>query len=243
MAIEDNLDDDKTDEKPYRIEVNRTFESVIQKDDGALNRKTTSLKPAKNLQEVYQTVGKAIENLQTRADLAEEHKIVFVEGMPDKKILEELASKRKGGIVSFSLIKREPGSFSQGAPFEGAVRNMKPIFREEADDPENPGYKVGAVGYWHDNIIRFTCWANTNKRANELAQWFEDMMDEYMWYFKAEGINRMLFWGRSADSTENIDGNKWYGRPIDYFVRTEKIKVFSEKTIEKIVLSIVTKQE
>lgn len=241
MAIEDDLNPELLEDKNLRIEVNKIFEHEISKDD-ALSRRTTSLKPARNLQEVYETVRLAIENMQTRQNLKEVHKIIYVEGDPDQKIVEELASKRKGGIISFSLVKRQPGAFSQGAPMEGAVRNMRPIFREERNDPDNPGYKLGSVGYFHDNIIRFTCWGQTNKRANELAQWFEDLMDEYAWYFKAEGVDRVLFSGRNADISENIEGNKWYGRPIDYFVRTEKIKVFSEKTIEKIVLSIVTKQ-
>jgi hypothetical protein len=35
-----------------------------------------------------------------------------------------------------------------------------------------------------------------------------------------------------------VNNNKWYGRPLDYFVRTETLRTFKEKTIEDILVNL-----
>lgn len=241
MAITETLNPE-LEENNVRIFVNKVFDGLVTSNKD-INSRLRTLKPAKNLQEVYEVVSKALENYQDRMNIPVDARLVFAEDDPDRKIIEDLGDRSKGGIISFGLVKRCPGAFGQGAPFASETRNLRPLFREECSDPENPGYKLGTLGYFHDNIIRFTCWALTNKHANKIAQMFEDFMDEYSWYFKAEGIDRFLFWERGQDVKLDIEGQKWYGRPFDYFVRTEKIKVFSEKTIENIVINVVVKQE
>jgi hypothetical protein len=68
-------------------------------------------------------------------------------------------------------------------------------------------------------------------------------MEEYSWWFKLQGLDRVLFWGRNSDIVTTVNENKWYGRPIDFFVRTEKIRTFQEKTLEEILVRLSTKQE
>jgi hypothetical protein len=112
------------------------------------------------------------------------------------------------------------------------------MHREEGDDKENPGYRYVIKGYWYDNLVRFTCWARSNKAANARAEWFEQLMQEYSWWYALQGVNRVLFWDRGSDIVSVVDGNKWYGRPIDFFVRTEKLRVFSEKELEQILIRL-----
>lgn len=64
------------------------------------------------------------------------------------------------------------------------------------------------------------------------------MMNEYRWWFALEGIGRVFFYKQNADIVEEANEQKWYGRPIDYFVRTESISVHSEKTIEEIIINM-----
>ncbi len=71
--------------------------------------------------------------------------------------------------------------------------------------------------------------------------WFEDLMEEYSWWFKLQGVDRVIFWGRQADVVVERDNNKWYGRPLDFFVRTEKLRVFREKTLEEILIKLAVK--
>lgn len=234
MAIEDILDEELT-ENNIRVTVERIFDMEIGKDIAGLASKSRTPRGAKSLTEVYDTIRKVIEDLERRTGVPEANRVTFTEEEPDNKAQTE--------IVTFSLVRREPGAFGQGAPFESKVRNMRPILREEEDDAEHPGYRIATTGYWHDNIIRLTCWAQTNKAANARANWLENLLDEYAWFFKAEGVDRFLFWERNSDIMRTIDNNKWYGRPLDYFVRTETLRAFSEKKIEEILLKVVTKQE
>ena len=100
--------------------------------------------------------------------------------------------------ISIRLVRREPGRFSEGRPYEGDVRNLRPILRQVYDDPENPGYKRAEMGYWYDNTVRFTCWARTNKEADARALWFEALMEDYKWFYRLRGVNRVLFHGRGT---------------------------------------------
>ena len=228
MALEDLLDEGLLDPE-VKIQVTNVYDNMLlDPDSKKLASRTKSLAKAKNLNEFYELVGKAIDNYEKRQGVAVDKKVVFTEEEPD------VGSKTE--TITFSLMKRDPGMFGQGAPFEGNHRNLRPMFREEIIDETNPGFRVLVLGYWHDNLVRFTCWARTNKAANKRAMWFESLMDEYSWWYKLQGVDRVIFYGRSTDIVEEINGNKWYGRPIDYFVRTETLRVFKEKTIEDILV-------
>ena len=234
--LEDLLDSELANNN-IRITTEKVYEIVrgdIQTYKEGLARSKT-LGTAKSLLEFYDLVRQAIEDYERRAGTPEVNQIRFTEEEPDVDAKTE--------TITFSLVSREPGAFQQGAPMEARVKNMRPMLREEAVDEENPDYRKAIMGYWHDNIVRFTCWARTNKTANARAMWFEDLMDEYAWWFKLQGVSRVLFWQRNTDIVAKVGGNKWYGRPIDYFVRTEKIQVFTEKTIEEIIVRMMTKKE
>lgn len=197
--------------------------------DPALRSRTTGR--AKNLIEFYSLVGDALTNYQEREGIAIEDRVRYSEEEPD--------IDAKTESIVLGLVKRQPGAFGKGQPFESNVLNLRPTVREVTDDKENPGYQLSTLGYVHDNIIRFICWARTNKAANRRAMWFEKFMDEYTWWFRLQGTKRVIFWGRNQDITLDISGNKWYGRPLDYYVATEDISVYSQKKVEEIVLNLL----
>lgn len=223
-------------ENQRKILVQQVFDFVA--GDAASRRealqKSKTLGKAKSLLEFYDLVRQVIDDYERRAGVSEKDQVIFTEEEPDIKSETE--------TITFSLVRREPGAYGQGAPFESRVRNMRPIIREDTLDPQNPDHRVVTLGYWYDNVVRFTCWARTNKAANARAEWFEGLMEEYSWLFKLQGVNRTLFWGRQTDVVVDVQNNRWYGRPIDYFVRTEKLRVFSEKKIEEILLKISARE-
>ena len=237
MALEDLLDSDLTIDQ-VRIRVEYIWQ--VLRDGGRPTRadelkRSKTLGTAKSLLEFYELVRQAINDYESRKGVSQRDKVTFTEEEPDKDAKTE--------TITLGLVNRLPGAFQQGAPGEAKVRNMRPMFREEGEDADNPGYRFVVKGYWYDNIVRFTCWALTNKAANARAMWFEDLMEEYAWFFKFQGVDRVLYNARRADIVTRINGNRWYGRPIDYFVRTEELKVFSEKKIEEIVIKVMTKIE
>lgn len=229
-----SLLDEELTEDNIKVIVNHVYEITVTQDS-SLDQKTRTVKEAKSLREVYDLIKQVVDDLQRRANTPENYKVTVTEEEPDTKAVTE--------IITWSLVDRQPGAFGQGAPLEAKVRNQRPVLREEIDDPNNPGYKLGTLGYWHDNIIRLTCWAQTNKAANARAEWLEKLLDEYSWFFKVQGVDRFLFLRRHSDIMKTIENNKWYGRPIDYFVRTETLRVFSEKTIEQILIDVSVKIE
>jgi hypothetical protein len=224
----DILPDELTKEQ-QRLLTSTQFQSICNAGTSLERSRTPG--PAKNLTEFYGLVKNAIDDYERRQETTEDAKIYFTEDNID-------FPKDNKIVVSFGLVKRLPGSFSQGGPFEGNVVNMKPVVREVLDDPENPGYKRAILGYWHDNEVRFTIWARTNKDANEKALWFEEIMQEYSWYFGIQGVPRVLFLKREMDSIIEINSVKLYARPLHYFVRTETLRTVSEKTIENILINV-----
>lgn len=234
-VLQDLLRDDLLDDN-IRIRVQRVYQ-ILRGDTPTKQEelaRSKTLGKAKSLLEFYDLVRQAIDDYEKRAGLAEEKKIFLTEEEPDIEARTE--------TITLGLVSREPGAFQQGRPLEAKVRNLRPRLREEKDDPENPGYKMAITGFWYDNVVRFTCWATTNKAANARALWFQDLMEEYSWFFKINGVDRCLFVGQGTDLVLDVSGKKWYGRPIDYFVRTERLRVFSEKAIEEILIKVMTKK-
>jgi len=235
MALEDSLNEELSIELPS-MTVEQVYEFV--RGEVVPNRgpqRATTFGNTKSLLEFYDLVRQAIDDYETRAGTPQENRVIFTEEEPDVKSQTE--------SIVFSLMDRVPGQFAQGAPMSRNHSNYRPMVREEYTDTENPGYKCVANGYYYDNIVRFTAWARTNKTANARAMWFEDMMEEYSWWYKLQGVDRVLFWGRNNDLVTTVNDNKWYGRPIDYFVRTEKIRTFRQKTLEEILIRLNVKQE
>jgi len=228
--LEDFLGEDLEKDR-VRVLVDTVFENNFQSNMSVSKDRTVGA--SKNLSQFYDLINRALIDYQARAGTRLEYQVTFTEEDPDIENDTE--------TVTFRLMRREPGSYSQGAPFQGDVKNMRPIVREKGSDPNNPDYRITTTGYWYDNLVRFTCWAKTNKQANYRANWFEDFMEDYTWWFKLSGVNRVLFWGRGEDQTVTVDNNKWYGRPLNFFVRTEKLRTFEEKKLEEILIKLSTK--
>lgn len=210
----------------------QVFEGIrhasVDGTDGSARSRTPG--KAKNYFEFLDLVSKALKDYQTRQGVPEEKMITLSWESPDLNKTTE--------TIAIGLVKRVPGSFAEGSPFEGSVQNLRPILREVKQDSNHPGYRNLYLGYIHDNLIQFTCWALTNKEAITRSFWFEDFMNKYTWFFRVSGVARVLFMEQSQDIFTETEGKKFYGRPLNYFVRTETIDIISEKQIEEIGIDI-----
>lgn len=233
--LQDLLDTELTEDQ-IKIRIEHHFDFIASTAvDERKSKISKTPGEAKTLLEFYDLVRQAIVDYETRQNVIDSAKVVFTE--------EEVDKAAESETITFSLVRREPGSFGQGPPFQSKVKNLRPRLRELGTDPENPGYRQMVTGYWFDNVVRLTCWARTNKAANARARWLESLMEDYNWWFVIQGVPRVIYWGENADIVTVIDNNKWYGRPIDYYVKTEKLRVFCEKTLEEILIKLVVKQE
>jgi hypothetical protein len=203
--------------------------NLILQNTQAFAGKEVTPQPAKNITEVMELIRLAFEDYYTRTHVTDDAKVRFSYEDPDNTAQLE--------TVTIRLEKREPGMYAQGSPFSAGIKQLRPLLREEFADADNPGYRRAVLGQWYDNVICLTPWARTNKAASERALWIETVMEDYAWYFGYMGVSRPpLYQGRQSEITQNVDGQRIYGRPINYFVRTEKIRSVSQKEIEQIVV-------
>lgn len=183
--------------------------------------------PAVDIDGFYSLVGEALRVYQLAEGRAEDRLIIYTEEYPPIQYERE--------TVTVRLRDRGPGVMSKTAPM-GKPRELKPTVREVYDDPILPRYQIWELGWMRDNVIEFCIWCQTNKEANKLALWFEDFMNANMWFFRSRGVNQLYFNGRDEDFI--ILDKRLVGRPLTYFVRTERITQLREKVLEEIVVNL-----
>jgi len=222
--------------EPDRIKVivETQFNELIRSSE--FNERMKTPGKAKNIVEAMELVGEAIEDYQERTNKNADARVFFTYHKPD--------TDTKLEAISVHLIDREPGVMSRTSlkARHGAdkVRNLRPLTREITDDPDNPGYKRAILGYFYDNTIRLTCWARTNKAALERMMWLEEVMEQYQWFFQISGVSRVLYDGRGDDEVVVTSNNKIYGVSMDFFVRTERLRAISQKTLEEIYIKFAS---
>jgi len=193
-------------------------------------RRMRQPKPAKDIDGFVELVGRVIAEQQNSEQIPLENRVKFLEDFGPDDIRTE--------IISFSMVRRVPFSFSAGQHFNQRVREVKPHVRGIEDDPTRPGYKVITLGQRFENEILLVCWAKTNKQANRRARWLEDTLRNWTWYIRYEGIEDFYFLSQDEDITLVLDGtdNKLVGRPLRYWVKTQRVSHVLEPTIRRIVV-------
>ena len=240
------------DPQQIKVESEVLFEQLLATAQNHGQQYTATPLPAKNIIETIDLIRQVIIDYEKRTDVPVNQRASFVYENPDIQFGKWIELDDNGEpfspehtpatVITVGFIERAPGSFSRGSPGEGSVKNRRPILRENTDDPDNPGYKRAVLGYFYDNVIRLTVWNRTNKVANEKALWLENIMEEYMWFFVRSGVNRILFQGWSQNLVFEDNNQRYYGRPIEYFVRTEKLWNISQKTLEEILIRLAVSQ-
>jgi hypothetical protein len=187
-------------------------------------------RPAQDIDGFTDLVMRVIEEQQNSEDVPLKNRVKFLQDFPPGDIETE--------IITFGLLRRLPSSMSQGQHFNQRVREVKPHIRGIEDDPTRPGYKVITLGQRFENEIVFTCWAKTNKQANRRARWLEDTLRNWTWYLRYEGITDFYFLGQDEDIVLKLDGteNVLMGRPMRYWIMTERLSHVLEPTIRQIVV-------
>tara|TARA_R110002020_G_scaffold268819_4_gene484142 strand:- start:19868 stop:20638 length:771 start_codon:yes stop_codon:yes gene_type:complete len=178
----------------------------------------------------YNLIKLAIDDYLTRQNITDDNKVIFTENFTPQQFRSE--------TISVKLVSREPGTTSQGKQMNRGRQNWRPELREIIDDPDHPNKKLRIYGQWFDNVIELCCWARTNKAANARALWLEQLMEDYMWFFKYEGVSAIRYEGRLADAYENIGDNAVHSRQLRYYVRTERITTVSEFVVQQILLNV-----
>jgi len=216
-------------ESPPRVLVSHVYRTMTS-IDGSPRGKSKTPYGFKSIAEVPELIKEAIEHFQTRESTRSENQIFFTVESPD--------FERNIEAITYGVVKRTPGGLGAGSPFSQPSKELRPSLREEYTDPDNPGYSRAVLGQWFDNLIRLTCWSHTSRQAEKRANWLERIVTEYRWWFVMKGLNRFYFWEREEDEMKEVNGNKVYGKPLLFFVRTEKLSYVSEKKLEQLIVQL-----
>jgi hypothetical protein len=215
--------------EPARVTAQRLYQHTVTQSTALDNRMRTP-GAAKSLQELPGLLKTVIDTREDKSQIAEIEKVYFTTEEPD--------AEQHLETITFSVVKNVPGGYGQGSPFDQAYKNLRPFLREEQTDPDNPGYMRATFGKFYDSLIRLTCWARTSWQSEMRAAWLEETVEQYTWWLTMQGISRIYFWSRGADEMKDVKGNKIYGKPLDFYVKTEKISHVSEKTLEELVIKL-----
>jgi len=187
-------------------------------------------RPAQDVDGFFSIVQRCLQDKQNSEAIANDLKLNFLEEHPPGEIKTE--------TISFTLRSRAPASLSRGPALSGGRQEMKPHIRSLENDPTQPGHQVITMGQQFENEVVLTCWAKTNKVANQRARWLEDTLKEYAWLIKYEGVMESFFLRQEDDMVLEVDStsNTLKGRPLIYYVRTERLTHILEPTIRRIVV-------
>jgi hypothetical protein len=228
----DLLDRDET-ENPQRVLVEHVYDVYVAPLRANGQPPLKSIGPAKSLDECLVLIHQAITAKETVSEITEDAKLKYFGW-------EEPVKDAQLEAITILPVRRLAGQLAAGRPDRGnsVVREIKPHLREEIRDPDHKGYNLAILGQIYDNYVEFTCWGRTNKTAYRRALWFEDLIQEYAWYFTMNGVSRIINQGHKQRVTKKIGDNAIYGYPVECFIRTEKITHVSEKILEQIIIQI-----
>jgi hypothetical protein len=173
------------------------------------------------------------------------NKIILIDDFSKNNIFED--PKKPGaqalGVITCSVKSSKPGSFHQTNHPESSsgVREIKPSFRgmEKISTEDKSTYNY-YFGQKFDNVICFKIHARSNKEANEITSWFQNLLAIHKKFFAQKGIIRYYFLEREADSVVKESDEAIYTRALCYYLATEEVYTVAEYVLEKINLKLKT---
>lgn len=171
-----------------------------------------------------------------------DRKIKLIDANVYKNILEDpdKPGEDLAGVVVFTLEERTPGTTAGGnEPSNRQRRETRPQFRGVTrNEAENPDGLVIHKGQFFDNYLSFNMVARTSAQANRMSLWFEDIMEVGRIFFARKGFVRYHFDKREKDSFLKSGEEGFHVRPLKFYLRTEKVYSISEKTINRLMISL-----
>lgn len=225
-----------------QLKIKETLIKEITKDyDGSAPKTIPSISSIP----VHTDIDGFIDSVAALVDMDQIHadqKVVLLDNYDRQNIFQDFEdpTKEYSGVVLYSMIRRAPGTMTGGNTyFAEGRREVKPRIRAIEKDPITGQANI-YYSQWFDNEVLLEVCARTNKRANELANWFEDLMEKNRIFFALKGITKYNMDRREADKFLQIGNDGVESRPFVYMLRTEKTYMLTEQMINKIVVSLTT---
>ena len=143
--------------------------------------------------------------------------------------------------ISYRILSGEPGPFGKGKVNQPSVSRHNSFLRGVIDDPDDPNYKIYIMSRLQTYMVEFCISSSNSREADELILWLQNILNNYVWYFKYSGIKEFRFTRRGSDYVEEYDSNLLYKRPISYYVLTEELSEISFVKLRKIIMQLNVK--
>lgn len=173
------------------------------------------------------------------------HKIILIDDYTKENIFQDPRNPKNEvlGVITCSVRSQKPGSFHQtNHPLSSSgTREIRPSLRAiEKQDVTDRSACTYYFGQRFDNHICFTIHARSNKEANDITAWFQNLLAVHKKFFALKGIIRYYFLEREADSIVKEGDNAIYTRPLCYYLTTEEIFITTEYVLQKLKLKLKT---
>lgn len=173
------------------------------------------------------------------------HKIILVDDHTQANIFHDPRDPKNEvlAVITCSVKSQRPGSFNQtNQPMTNTgVREIRPSLRaiEKLDVSDQTTWTY-YFGQLFDNEICFTVHARTNKEANEVVNWFQNLLMIHKKFFAQKGIIRYYFLEREMDNVVKESDSVIHTRPLCYYLTTEETYATTESVLQKIKLKLKT---
>lgn len=167
-----------------------------------------------------------------------EDKPVFRESFPRVR---EGKFDEKFDVIAWSV----QGSEMAQTDNAGARKPHGIQLRGSEPHPTKHGYKKEVWGWWECMVPRFSIYAKTNERANELAKWFHFNFMIYAHrnkFFQSRGVRYFKFLRRLPDRKTADFGQELYVRELEYEVHLNIQCAYEAKVLEDVVVSVASRQ-
>jgi hypothetical protein len=172
-------------------------------------------------------------------------KVILVDDFSKINIFEDPRNPKADvlGVVTCCVESSKPGSFSQtNNPMNNSgTREIRPSLRgiEKRDIEDQSTYKY-YFGQRFDNQISFKIHARSNKEANQIVSWFQNLLQVHKKFFAQKGIIRYYFLERESDTVAKEADSVIHIRPLCYYLTTEESYTITENVLQKLKLKLKT---
>lgn len=138
-------------------------------------------------------------------------------------------------IISFKVIKREPGKMNRKAT--GMVQRGY-SHSYEGREHHNPDKIITVESRSVDHQLELSVWAKTATLANRRALWLERLFVNNRWAFEVQGAERFFWEGRGPDTVWKHAEQRIHQRPLRFFLRSKELRVRAHSRIVQFNLDL-----
>ena len=154
------------------------------------------------------------------------------------KSVYSIPSEDEGNTLRYNIKERSYATTQQGFSAHNGRKDYKWQLLDIVEDKEHPKYKVLVFNKSFDNTLILTSWSKNYRDANKFAFQLESLLDTYKSIFKLKGLIDLRYEGRGDDIFREVSNYAYYGCPLEFYVKTNQIRLVYEKVLEEITINL-----